>query len=371
MKKGHPDYILIGTLIILLILGVLMISSISAPFSQERFGFPFYYLKRQVFWGILPGIIFGFLAFKIRLDRLKKIIPILFFVNLILLGMVFIPKLGISIGGATRWLALGPISFQPSEPLKIIFIIYLAAWLKKEEISKPRMQKGKIFGEKMKLIAFLIIIGLLTLCLILQPDFSTLGIIVLVAILMYFSAKTHFWYTILIVLIVIGMSFGLIKLAPYRMKRILIFLNPEIDPMGLGYQVRQAQITVGSGGISGLGLGMSHQKLGFLPHPISDSIFAIFAEETGFIGSLILILIFVAFFWRVIEISKRSTEQFSKLVALGIGSWIILQTFWNIGSMIGILPLSGVPLPFISYGASHLIVELVGMGILLNISKQI
>ena len=161
------------------------------------------------------------------------------------------------------------------------------------------------------------------------------------------------------------------EIKDYQKKRILVFLNPDLDPMGIGYQAKQAQITVGSGGIFGVGFGMSLQKYGFLPHPISDSIFAIFAEETGFIGSLVLILGFLILFWRGVEIGKRAQTQFQKLMALGISYWIVLQAFLHISAMIGLLPLTGIPLPFISYGASHLIVELIGIGVLLNISKNI
>lgn len=373
MKTQHLDYILVTISVILGILGVLIISSVSAPFSQERFGQTFYYLKRQILFGFLPGIILGFLFFKISLKFLKKITLPLFLINLIFLGMVFIPHLGVSIGGATRWISFGPISFQPSELLKLTFVLYLAAWLAKKGLFTVK-KKGKHhgwMGARVSLIAFFIILGLISLFLIFQPDVSTLILIIAIAILMYFSAKTPFWYTIIIVLIIAGGFLILMRLAPYRVERLLVFLNPEIDPMGIGYQSKQALITVGSGGIFGLGLGMSLQKFGFLPHPIADSIFAIFAEETGFIGSLILILLFLIFFWRGYKISKKSPDKFSQLITLGITSWIVLQAFLHIGSMIGLLPLTGIPLPFISYGASHLVVELAGVGILLNISKNI
>jgi len=373
MKRKRFDIILFSVSVILGILGILIVASISAPFSQTRFGFSYYYLRRQFLFGFLPGIILGILFFKISLKSLRKIVIFLFLINLILLGMVFLPKIGLSLGGAKRWVALGPISFQPAEPLKFTFILYLAAWLTKEEFIKEKKGKRnkKIFEERISLIAFFVILGAIALFLLLQPDFSTLGLILTVAILMYFSAKTPFWYTIIIVLVIGGGLLSLLKLAPYRMQRLLVFLNPDVDPMGIGYQAKQAQITVGSGGISGVGLGMSLQKFGFLPHPISDSVFAIFAEETGFIGSLILIFLFLMFFWRGIEIAKNTPNQFQKLVALGISSWIALQAFLHIGAMIGLLPLTGIPLPFISYGSSHLIVELVGIGVLLNISKNV
>ena len=373
MKTQHPDYILIGISVILAILGILIIYSVSAPFSQERFGQTFYYLKRQILFGFLPGIILAFLFFKISLISLRKIIPILFFVSLVLLGMIFIPYFGVSIGGATRWISFGPISFQPAELLKLTFIIYLAALLTKDSGFSPKKRnkhQKEWIGQKRSLIAFLIFIGLIGLFLIFQPDFSTLGLIVAVASAIYFSARTPLWYTVIIVLIAACSFLALIELAPYRIERILVFLNPEVDPLGAGFQSKQALITVGSGGISGLGLGMSLQKFGFLPQPIADSIFAIFAEETGFVGSAILVLLFLIFFWRGVKISKKSQGKFPRLVALGISCWIILQTFFHVSSMIGLLPLTGIPLPFISYGASHLIVELIGVGILLNISKN-
>jgi cell division protein FtsW len=165
--------------------------------------------------------------------------------------------------------------------------------------------------------------------------------------------------------------FALIKLAPYRMNRWLVFLNPETDPLGRGYQIKQSLIAVGSGGIFGLGLGMSGQKFGFLPQSMTDSAFAIFAEETGFFGALILISLLAIILWQGFRISIRAKDNFLKLLGFGITSWICLQAFANIAAMIGVLPLAGIPLPFISYGGSHVVAELAGMGILLNISKRI
>jgi len=310
----------------------------------------------------------------------------LLLINLVLLAIVFLPGSkflvgGTVLGGAARWINLGSISFQPAEFLKLTFILYLAAWLTsrtpqragggQSEKKFTPLDSKHLTGFSTTLAAFLIVIGLISLLLIFQPDISTLGVIILVATLIYFLAGTPLWHNILIILIGGGGLLSLIKLAPYRFARLLVFLKPEIDPMGIGYQLKQALIAVGSGGIFGLGLGMSRQKFGFLPQSISDSIFAIFSEETGFIGSLILITLFLIFLWRGFRIGKITQDRFSQLTALGITSWIIIQAFVNIGSMIGILPLTGIPLPFISYGGSALVAELVGIGILLNISKQV
>ncbi len=374
MKK-RPDYILLGTIIALIVLGILILSSVSASLSQEKFGNTYYFLSHQLIFGFLPGLILAFLAFKTPIVLLKKWTPLVLLINLLLVAMVFLPKVGTSFGGATRWINFGPFTFQPSEFLKLSFILYLASWL------ASRMPHQKAFGEKQSekivgfnqtLIAFLLVVGIISLLLIFQPDISTLGVIGVVAVLMYFLSGTPLWHSILVVFLGAGGLFALINLVPYRLNRLQVFFNPEADPMGIGYQIKHALIAIGSGGISGVGLGMSMSRLKFgsLPHSVSDAIFAIFAEETGFIGGIILILIFLLFFWRGTKIIKLSQDKFTQLTALGITLWITFQGFVNIGSMIGAVPLAGVPLPFISYGGSALITELVGAGILLNLSKR-
>jgi len=369
--SSQSDYIFLFVVVVLIILGGLILISVSSSISQEKFGSSFYYLNHQILYGFLPGLILAFFAFKIKLVILKKWAPILLLINLVFLGMVFLPMVGVSFKGAARWVDLGPISFQPSEFFKLSFILYLSSWLASRTPHQNKFGAGqaeKKFSQTF--FAFLVVIGIAAIFLIFQPDISTLLVIILVATLMYFLARTPFWHSILITLIIIFGFLFLIKIAPYRFNRILVFLNPELDPMGIGYQIKQALIAIGSGGIFGSGLGLSLQKFGFLPHSISDSIFAIFAEETGFIGSFILVLLYLIFFWRGLKIGKQSPEKFSKFCAFGITFWITLQAFVNIGSMIGILPLTGIPLPFISYGGSALISELIGVGILLNISKR-
>jgi len=374
MIKTHTqtDYIFLFIVLLLILLGGLILVSVSSTSSQEKFGSSFHYLNHQILYGFLPGLILAFFAFKINLVRLKKLAPLFLLVNLIFLGMVFLPHLGVSFGGAARWIKLGPISFQPSEFLKLSFILYLSSWLESQTPHHNKFEVGqteKKFSQTF--IAFLTVMGITSIFLIFQPDISTLLMIVLVAILMYFLAETPFWHSIVTTLIIVFGFLVLIKIASYRFNRILAFLNPELDPMGIGYQIKQALIAIGSGGIFGSGLGLSVQKFGSLPHSISDSIFAIFAEETGFLGSLVLVLLYLVFFWRGLKIGKQSADKFSKFCAFGITFWITLQAFVNIGSMIGILPLTGIPLPFISYGGSALISELIGIGILLNISKNL
>jgi len=379
-KSHHFDYVLLIVSAFLIIIGISVLAGTSASISQKNFGSTTYILIHQIKFGILPGILFGGLCFFLPLRILKKWSPIALMVILLMMGMVFLPKIGLSLGGASRWVNLGLISFQPSEFLKIGFVIYLAAWISNREFKSSSFSKTKFtlrtftsFFEKTGvvrlLIPFLIIIGMVSLLLIFQPDISTLGIIILTAILMYFAANTRLSHTIFLILAGIAALIGLITIASYRLNRLLTFLKMGMDPMGMGYQINQALIAIGSGRIWGRGMGMGIQKYGFLPQSISDSIFAVFAEETGFIGSLFLITLFLVFARQGFKISKKASNKFFQILALGITSWIVIQGFVNIGSIAGILPLTGIPLPFISYGGSHLIAELMGVGILLNISR--
>jgi len=370
-RSNQPDFVLLGIIGLLLTAGILILASVSAPYSHQKFGNTYYFLNHQIIYGLIPGLIFGFLAFKARMSLIKKWAPFLLLGNLFLLAMVFVPRIGLQIEGATRWIAIGPVSFQPSEILKLTFVLYLAAWLANRTPGQNALKSRgaeRSFGQT--LLSFFVIMGLIAITLISQPDISTFGLICLVALSMYFTNNTPVSHSVLMVFLGMASLFVLTKLAPYRTNRLLVFFNPEIDPMGIGYQLKQSLIAVGSGGATGVGLGMGIQKLGFLPQPIADSIFAVFSEETGFAGSLFLISLFLLFLWRGLKITKETEDRFQKLTALGIVSWITIQAFINIGAMIGILPLTGIPLPFISYGGSALVTTLIGAGILLNISKN-
>ena len=373
------DYFFLGICSLLIILGFLALINSSLSFSRQNFGSSTYIIFHQIKFGLLPGILLGGVCFFLPLPVIKKWAPAALLGTFILLGMVFLPKIGFSAGGAARWIKVGSASFQPSELLKIVFILYLAFWMAKRE-------EGKLFKKNRNLIKtirpkhsisltgslvpFLIIIGLISLFLIFQPDISTLGIIVLTAIAMYFVSGAKPLHAVFLILGGISGLIGLIVLAPYRLNRLLTFLKADADPMGMSYQIKQSLIAIGSGGVFGKGMGLGIQKFGFLPQPISDSVFAVFAEETGFIGSVILIALFLIFAWRGLKIAKRAPDKFARVAAVGIISWITIQSFVNIGAIIGILPLTGIPLPFFSYGSSHFIIELMAVGIMLNISKQ-
>lgn len=359
---SKPDYTLIVLAALLLVAGIFLLSSTSSVVSQNNFGTPNHYLFRQLLVGILPGLIGAFLVYKMPYNLWKKAALPLFLLSLGLLFLIFTPSLGISVGGASRWLNLGGFSFQPSELAKLGFIIYLAAWLDRRKEVVSNFSYG--------FLPFLTLLTILGALLILQPDIGTLGVIVLSALAVFFVAGSSLKH--LFATGIIGMLFLmlLIQTTPYRLERVQVFLNPDIDPQGIGYQLNQSVIAVGSGGITGLGFGDSRAKHFYIPEPTSDSIFAIIAEELGFVGASALSLLFLVFGIKGYSVSLRIKEIFPKLLGVGITSLIVFQAFVNMAAILGLVPLTGLPLPFISYGGTAIATSLVGVGILANVSRE-
>ena len=361
-KSHQPDYVLLGTVIFLVILGLAILASASVVLSQEQFGESYYFLKHQFIYSIPLGFLFLFLGSTIYFKYWQKASLFLLIASIILVALVFIPSLSYEYGGAKRWLLLGPISIQPSEIAKLAFIIYLAALLDKKRDQIKEISQG--------LLPFLIVVGILALLLILQPDVSTLLVIVAVGFVVFFLAGAKFSHLAAIVATGVASLLVLIKMAPYRMQRFTVFLHPEIDPQGIGYQINQALLAIGAGGLFGRGLGHSVQKYLYLPEAIGDSIFAIAAEELGLIGAAVIVALFSVIALRGFRIAKNAPDSFSRLLAAGITTWIVFQAFINIAAISGLIPLTGIPLPFISYGSSSTVMLLAAVGILLNISKN-
>jgi cell division protein FtsW len=373
MKK-HLNYHLFFVVTILIVFGMLFLSTLSAPASMRSFGTTNYYLMHQLYL-LVAGIVLAVIAYKLPLNFLKKVAPFLLFANIAVLMIVFLPLIGVKLGGAKRWINIGIGTFQPSEFLKITAILYLSAWISNRLFEEHR--KGWIFtvkkgyhNIKSVFIPFILFLALISVILIFQPHISALVIIGLTLVVIYFFAGTPLWQTLSIFSVGASGLFLLIKFASYRLDRWLIFLHPETDPLGKGFQMKQSLIAIGSGGIFGKGWGMSSQKFGFLPQSMSDSVFAILGEEIGIVGCLFLVFLFLYFLWLGVKIAKSSNDKFSQLTAVGITFWITIQAFLNIAANLGIAPMTGIPLPFFSYGGSHLVTELIGIGILLNISKN-
>lgn len=373
--KNKFNYFFFFLVVALIFFGFIFLSSLSAPTSLKNFGNTNYYLFHQLIFGLLPGLFLGFIAYKVSLSFLKKWAPLLILLNILVLFLVFIPGIGVKTWGASRWLNIFGFTVQPAEFLKVSAILYLSAWIA-SKLSENNLKdlknitKNQYHNFLYIFVPFIVFLGFIAIGLFFQRDASTLGVISLTLLVLYFSSKTSLWHTISI--ITGGAIFFLlmIKFEPYRLSRFLVFLNPDSDPLGQGWQIRQSLISLGSGGIFGKGLGMSTQKFGYLPTAMSDSIFAIIGEELGIIGCVSLVIAFILFFWLGLQISRNSKDKFSKMVSIGVVFWITFQAFINMSSSIGIFPLTGIPLPFFSYGGSHLTNELIGIGLLLNISKN-
>ncbi len=362
-SKKNIDKTLLFLILTLSIFGLMMISSAGVFYGATRFNDPNYFLKHQFLFGFIPGIFVLYVFSKIDYHFWKKISVPMFIISLVCLVLVFIPGIGSNAYGASRWINLGPVSFQPSEMVKLFIIIYLAAWL--EGRGKEKIKD--VYEGVLPFIGILAIAGFL---IIKQPDTGTLGAIILIAMSMFFVSGASISHIFIMFVMGIFGLFGLIMIAPYRMNRFLVFLNPEHDPQGVGYQINQALLAIGSGGILGLGLGHSRQKFNYLPEPVGDSIFAIIGEELGLVGAVAIILLFIFFALRVVRIAKSAPDNFGKMIAIGLVSWVVFQAFINIAAITAIMPLTGIPLPFISYGGTSFIFLMAGMGILLNISKQ-
>lgn len=350
------------TVAILLAFGLLMIMSAGVSYGQVRFDDSYYFFKQQIL-GLAVGAVVLYITASIDYHLWRRLVMPIFGVALVLLIMVFIPGIGVNVYGATRWIELGPIMFQPSEVMKLSIILYLAAWL-----SEKGEAKVADFNEG--LVPFLGILLLIGFLIIKQPDTGTLGVICLMSMAIFFTAGAQVKH----LLSLVGVGFAsvavLILIAPYRLARLTVFMNPDHDPSGSGYQVSQALLAVGSGGLFGAGLGQSRQKFNYLPEPVTDSIFAVIGEEFGFIGAVLLVSLFLYLAWRGLRIAQGAPDMFGRLIVVGVVAWIVFQSFINISAIIGLIPLTGIPLPLISYGGTSLAVILAGVGIVLNVSRQ-
>lgn len=353
MKK--IDFLLLAVVVVLTFFGLLMIYDASSFVAFKDFGNKYHYIKDQFLWvglGFLFLTLFSFFDYH-KLYNLA--IPLLFGA-IIFLVLVLIPGIGVRVLGASRWINTGFFLFQPAEFVKLVFAIYLSAWFSTKE-------KGRF-------IAFMSLLGLVFMLIMLEPDMGTAGIVLFEALVVYFLSGGNIFHFIFLLPVVSFVGFLLIKIEPYRAQRLATFFNLNQSVQSSSYHVKQILISLGMGGLTGVGLGNSLQKYAYLPENTTDSIFAIIAEELGFLGSSILILLFMVVIWRGFYIALKAKDHFGKLLAASITSFLAIQAIINLAAQTVIIPLTGVPLPFISYGGSALIIDLCSIGILLNISKQ-
>lgn len=354
---------LLAFLAALLALGFVMLTSASGPLGFEKFGDPYWYVKHQLLNGLLPGVILFSIAATIDYRHWQAWAPKFLLASIGLLLLVFIPGLSADWGTSKSWIHIAGVSVQPVEAVKILLLLYLAAFF------TTRGESG-MADRQQTLVPFVTAVGAVALLLMLQPDLGSLLVVAAIAMAVYFVAGAPWSHMLGLVLAGVAGVVVLIKSAPYRAARLLTFMHPGLDPQGVGYHINQAFLAIGSGGWFGLGLGHSRQKYLYLPEVAGDSIFAVMAEELGFIFMLGVVVLLALFLRRMLRVSKTAPDRFGQLVAVGITAWVFSQTLFNIGSMVGIMPITGLPMPFVSYGGTSLAVLLGAMGILANISSH-
>lgn len=361
---GRPDYVLFGVVVALCLFGLLMLYDASVVVAARDYGDKFHFVTQQALF-FLVGMVGLLIASKIDYHFWKHMVPFLLLGALGLLFAVFVPGIGVEVLGARRWVQFGSSAFrlQPSYLLCFGLIAYLASWLSEDRQDKWSLTSGYL--------RFALLMGVILLVVaLLQKDLGSAAILALTGLSMFFLAGGPLWEIGMTIGVGIGAVGLLILLEPYRRGRILSFLDRSNDTLGASYHINQALIALGSGGWLGVGIGQSRQKYSYLPEVQTDSIFAVLGEELGFLGALALTLTFLFLLWRGLQIARHAPDQFGKLLAGGIISLVGIQVFINLFAMAALIPLTGIPLPFISSGGTSLIVLLFSIGIVLNISKH-
>ena len=362
MKSNEIDRPFLLTLAGLVAFGLLVLLSASSPQGVQKFNDAWYFIKHQILFGLLPGTVLFATLSRMDYRKLRPLAGAGLLVSVILLVMVFLPGLGLKFGGSDRWVHLGSLAFQPSEFVKVTFIMYMAAWLAAREKQAKTVEEG--------LFPFIIAIAMVATLLILQPNTGSMSVIVGSTVLMYFIAGAPWGWFGVFGGGALALVWLLIKITPYRAARFMTFLHPELDPQGIGYHINQAYLAIGSGGLFGVGYGHSRQKYLYLPEVSGDSVFAVMAEELGFFAIVAFVAVLGFLVARIFTIARGAPDLFGKYLATGIGCWIAIQSVFNVASMVGLMPITGVTLPFVSYGSSAFIALSIGAGLVASISRQ-
>jgi cell division protein FtsW len=357
----QPDKKLLVSIGILIVLGLVFLSSASAVVAYTRYGESDYFFKRQLLL-VLIGLVLFYACYKIDYHFWRKYAFLFLILSCLILSLVFIPGLSMRDETAKSWLDIFGFSLQPSEFVKIFFLIYLAAWLE--------ARRKDLHDFKQGIGPFLLVLLLIAALMLLQPDFGTLAIIGTTALIVYFIGGGKVSHLLIVFLLAALAVVVMVHYKPYQMQRFECAFESSANTQTQCYQLNQSLIAVGSGGIFGRGLGQSRQKFNYLPEVYGDSIFAVMAEEIGFVFSTAFILLYLFLFYRIVAIAKHSPDVFSKLLCIGVASWLSIQAFFNVGGIIGLIPMTGVPLPFVSQGGSSILAVLIGLGIVANISRQ-
>lgn len=359
------DPVLLAIVLALLMGGFVILASASISISDNATGNPFFYVQRQLLAAAI-GAAAGFVCLFIPMLVWRSLGPLVLFVGLALLVVVLVPGIGYEVNGSTRWVRFGIINLQVSEPARLCFLMYLAGYL---------VRRNKELREGfMGFLRPMLVLSIACVLLLAEPDFGAAVVLLATAMVMMFVAGARIRDFLIFLLVAVGALVALAVLSPYRMKRITGFLDPWADPFNSGFQLTQSLIAIGRGEWFGVGLGDSVQKLFYLPEAHTDFVFAVYAEEFGLVGSLLLIALFLALLWRVFKLAMRAADAerfFEAYIAIGLGTWLGVQAFINIGVNMGLLPTKGLTLPLISYGRSSLIITMICISLLLRIHHEL
>ncbi len=361
MKKKHMDYLLFISVILISIFGIIMIYSASSIWAEFKYQDAFKYVKQQGLFFVI-GILAMLFASKIDLEFLKKKANLILGICFILLVLVLIPGIGTVRNGSRSWFGIGGLGVQPSEFAKLGLIIFASKYLARNQKSMGDIKKGAL--------PIFLVIGIFFVLIMLEPDFGTAMVMALTLIALIFASGLKISFFVKLGVLGLAGIVALIIAAPYRMARIVSFLNPWSDPLGSGYQIIQSLYAIGPGGLLGQGFLNSRQKHFYLPEPQTDFIFSIISEEFGFLGVLIVCGFFFFIFYRMLRIALRSNDLFSKYLAFGLASLLFIQAALNLAVVVGLIPVTGVTLPFFSYGGSSLLISMISVGLVLNVSRR-
>lgn len=360
-KRGQLDYLLLLTVLALLAIGTLAVFSASAALSYRSFGNPYYYLEHQLMWAVI-GILVMVAASRFDYWRYQRVALLLFAGSVGLLVAVLVPHVGVSINGARRWLGAGSLQIQPSELAKIGMIVFFARLFSLHQDQIQSFWSGIVPHLALASVVFGLVLA--------EPDLGTTVAIAGTFFVMLFVAGARKRHLAFLAGSAVPVLVAAIIAAPYRLQRIVAFTNPWKHPLGSGFHTIQSLLALGTGGVLGVGLGYSRQALGFLPESYTDFIFAVLGEELGLLGTLTVVILFLILSWRGYRIAMRAPDLFSSLLATGFTTMIAIQAAINMGVVTATLPVTGITLPFISYGGSSLVLSLMGVGVLLNISRH-
>ena len=356
-----PDYVLIATTAVLVVIGLIAVYSASFAVGYAEYGDSNYFIRRQAVWAAI-GVGGLLTAMAIDYRMLMRLSPLLMLLALGGLALALLPGISVEQNGASRWIGVGSFTAQPSEFAKLAVLIYIAAWL----AAKGTAVRDFALG----VVPFAAMVGLVCALVVLEPDLGTTILIAFIAGTLFFVSGARVLHVLTLVGSVVGFTATLILVGGYGMNRLLSFTSAEADPQGAGFQTLQLLVAFGSGGLTGLGLGVSRQKFFYVPGSHTDGVLAIIGEELGFIGVTVVLLLFVVLLWRGLLIARRAADPFGSLLAMGVLAWLSCQLLLNVGGVTRLIPLTGIPLPFLSYGGSSLAVTLTAVGVLLSVSRR-